>query len=170
MALKNYTSDVPVSRTLFEIEEMLIQSGVSGITKEYAPSPPGKVTAVLFHLVIDANRPPVTVRLPANEEGALNVLWKQYVGADELDPSGKQLKWGGHGNKKRNRESFRQQAERTAWRIVKDWIAVELSRTLMAQSDFREVFLSYIWDGRQTFFERLKGDGFLALGPGKPER
>lgn len=35
MFLKNYTSEVPVSQTIYRIEQVLIKCGVSGITKEY---------------------------------------------------------------------------------------------------------------------------------------
>src|SRR5882724_13041503 len=69
--LKNYTSAVPVSQTIYRIEQVLIQCGVNGITKEYGNN--GIVTAITFHLKLE-NGTPVTIRLPADKERALDAL------------------------------------------------------------------------------------------------
>ena len=52
--LKNYTSQVPVSQTVYRIEQVLIKCGVSGITKEYGLK--GEVSALRFHLKVSAFR------------------------------------------------------------------------------------------------------------------
>ncbi len=160
MTLKNYTSEVPAVRSLAEIDALLIQAGVIGITKEFAAMPAGKISAVTFSIPIDNGRT-MAIRLPANEEGCLASLWREYVGKDRLSSDGQSI-WS-NGRKRLKRESFRAQAERVAWRIVKDWVAVQLSMVQMNQADVRQVFLPYAWDGTQTFFERLKSGGFLAL-------
>lgn len=48
MFLKNYTSNVPVSQTIYRIEQVLIRCGVSGITKEYGPQQ--DMAAIHFHI------------------------------------------------------------------------------------------------------------------------
>lgn len=159
MFLKNYTSEVPVSVTLHRIEQVLIKCGVSGITKEYGPQ--GEVVAVRFHVRQDANLPEVTVRLPADKERALNALWLDYAAGDKLTQDGQALAW--NARKKRRRGDFAQQAERTAWRLVQDWVEVQMSMIQLNQAETMEVFLPYIWDGQQTVYSRLKSGGYRAL-------
>ena len=76
MFLKNYTSDVPVSQTIFRIEQVLIRCGVSGITKEYGVA--AKVVAITFHIKLQPEQPPITIRLPANEDAAQEALWLDW--------------------------------------------------------------------------------------------
>jgi hypothetical protein len=162
MFLKNYTSDVPVSQTIYRIEQVLIKGGVSWIEKEYAPT--GKVLAITFKIEIEAGLP-MRVRLPVNEEQALQALWLNYVDGDKLDSTGEALHW--PKNKKKVKSDFKDQAERTAWKIVQDWVEVQMSMIQMKQADFREVFLPYFWDGKRSFFSMVEEQGFKALLPEK---
>jgi hypothetical protein len=164
MFLKNYTSNVPVSTTIGRIEHVLIRCGVSGITKEYGVN--ASVTAITFHLKLDSGAP-ITVRLPADTQRALDALWQNYVGDDQLDKDGNSVAY--PSQKRKRRSDFVQQAERTAWRIVQDWVEVQLSMIQMKQADFVEVFLPYVWDGRETLYHRLKHSGFKGLLPEKTE-
>lgn len=160
MFLKNYTSDVPVSQTIHRIEQVLIRCGVSGIAKEYSPT--AEVSAITFRIETP-NTPAVSVRLPADKEKALDALWLNYANGDKLTPDGKCLQWASH--KKKKRADFAQQAERTAWKIVQDWVEIQMSMIQMKQADHLEVFLPYIWDGQSTVYSRLKSSGFRALLP-----
>jgi hypothetical protein len=164
MFLKNYTSEVPVSQTIYRIEQVLIRCGVSGITKEYGPVPNNEVTAIRFHLTLETGQE-VTVRLPADVKKAEDALWANYAGAD-LGSDGK-IAW--NSRKKLKRADFADQAKRTAWKIVQDWIEVQMSMIQMRQAEFIEVFLPYVWDGRTTVFGRIKESGFRALLPEKTE-
>jgi len=164
MFLKNYTSNVPVIQTLLRIEQALIRCGVSGITKEYANTE-GKIAAVTFHIQMPSGKDMV-IRLPANEEQALNAFWHDYVGEDKLTSDGQRVM---SSYKKKRREDFRQQAERTAWKLVQDWVEVQMSLIQMQQVEWMQVFLPYVWDGSQTFYDRLKGEGFKQLpDPDRP--
>lgn len=165
MFLKNYTSDVAVSKTIFRIEQVLIKCGVSGIMKEYG-STEGDVRAVTFRIQVEGNQE-ATIRLPVKVEEAQTALWLDYVGDEKklLTDDGKHLRW--PSRKKLGRKDFREQAERTAWRIVQDWVEVQMSMIQMKQADVREVFLPYIWDGKQTVFDRVITNGFRALLPEK---
>lgn len=160
--LRNYTSEVPVSQTIYRIEQVLIKCGVSGITKEYGAG--GLVTAITFHIEIEKGRP-VTIRLPADKERALDALWLNYADGKKLTPDGKRLEWSPY--KKKTRADFADQAERTAWKIVQDWVEVQMSMIQLKQADTVEVFLPYIWDGKETVYHRLKHSGFKALLPEK---
>lgn len=162
MFLKNYTSDVPVSQTIFKIEQVLIKCGVSGITKEYADAR-GQIIAITFKIELIQGAP-MTVRLPVNVEHAQDALFKDYAGDEALEPTGRALvsRWS---RKKKTWKDFRDQAERTAWKITQDWVEVQMSMIQMKQADFREVFLPYAWDGKQTFYHRVAQGGFRALLP-----
>lgn len=162
MFLKNYTSDVPISQTIHRIEQVLIKCGVSGIMKEYGPL--GNVVAVTFQIKLEGAEP-WTIRLPANVQKAWDALWLNYADGEKLTPDGMRLQWS---RKNKCKADFRDQAERTAWKIIQDWVEVQMSMIQMQQADFREVFLPYAWDGRETFYNRLKGGGFKQLTEGNP--
>lgn len=164
MFLKNYTSDVPVHVTIHRIEQILLRCEVSGIMKEYGPG--GKVLALTFSVKFSEDKT-VAIRLPAKEEECLSALWKDYVGTDEASSDGRV--WS-NPRKKRTRNSFREQAEKTAWKLMQDWVEVQMSMIQLNQADIREVFMAYIWDGKQTFFERLKSQNFRAMLPEATEQ
>jgi hypothetical protein len=168
MFLKNYTSNVPVSETLYRIEKVLIRCGVSGITKEYGPN--SEVIAVKFHIHINPESPEFTIRLPADKEKALDALWLDYVGEDKVDANGRFTEW--NCRKKKKRADFAQQAERTAWKIIQDWVEVQMSMIQTRQAEFTEVFMPYIFDGNQTVYQRVKSGNLRMLlpAPGDTEK
>lgn len=155
MFLKNYTSNVPASVSIHRIEEVLIECGVTGIMKEYLGA---KIISIQFR-VLDSTGRPQMIRLPAKEDDAVEALWRDYMGSDLL-PDGK-IKWSSRKTKKR--ADFQKQGERTAWRIIKDWVEVQMSMIQLKQADVMEVFLPYAWDGKQTYYTALKSSGFAGL-------
>lgn len=164
MFLKNYTSDVPVPTTIMRIESILIKCGVKGIEKQYEDKT-GRVLALTFTIDVGDNRP-LRVNLPVREEQVLEALWQEYVDGDPLTPDGQNVQC--YPNvKRKSRESFREQAQRTAWKLMQDWIEVQMSLILMKQADVREVFLSYILvNQKQTVFEVFQESGMKMLGNG----
>lgn len=148
MKLKNYTSNVPVARTLSRIEECLAEAGATGIMKEYKK---GFLTALAFRVTLPTGRA-MSIRLPANADGVFAALMKEV---------------------KRPREGtaakIREQAGRTSWKLMQDWVEVQLSLIQMQQADFVQVFLPYVWDGKTTFYEQLKAKNFLALPQARDE-
>lgn len=165
MFLKNYTSNVPVSQTIYRIEQVLIRCGVSGIMKEYAGTD-GEVVAVTFQ--IEGPTGKITIRLPADKGQALEALWLDYVDGDKLSPDGKSIaRWGSRKQKKK--ADFAEQAARTAWKIIQDWVEVQMSMIQMKQADPLQVFLPYIYDGKQTYWQALRESGFRGLLPEKAE-
>ena len=160
MFLKNYTSNVPVSGTIHRIEKVLLRCGVTGITKDYGDSPAGPtVIAVAFSIQFNGERK-VQVRLPADVNAAWDALWLDYVGTDKLSHDGNRVD---SGYKKKVKNDFREQAERTAWRIVQDWVEVQMSMIQMRQADVVQVFLPYLWDGKRTYYQGLKENHFAGL-------
>ncbi len=67
--------------------------------------------------------------------------------------------------KAKRRQDFAEQAARTAWKIVQDWVEVQMSMIQLRQADTLQVFLPYVWNGRETYYQSLKGHAFKGLLP-----
>lgn len=142
MILKNYTSTVPVGRTIARLEELLAEAGAANISKDFRN---GKLACLTFSVVIPSGKT-ITFRMPSKPEAVFQVLWKEV-----RKPH------------KGTRERITEQAERTAWKILQDSLEIDLTKLRLQQSEFMEIFLPYIWDGEQTLFEKLKAGGFKQL-------
>lgn len=165
MFLKNYTSEVPVSQTIYRIEQVLIKCGVSGIMKEYTGTN-GEISAITFQIEAPAGK--ITIRLPADKEKAIDALWLDYVDGDKLNAKGDAIE-GWSSRKKKRRADFAEQAARTAWKIVQDWVEVQMSMIQMKQADTLQVFLPYVFDGKRTYYQALQESNFRGLLPEKCE-
>lgn len=141
MFLKNYTSDVPVARTISNIEQILAECGATHIAKEYSGT---SVIALQFVLIADGVRH--VIKLPSNPEAVYDALR-----AEVKRP------------RRGTMDKVRAQSERTAWKLMEDWVRVQLSLILMKQADILQVFLPYVWNGKVTYYEALKGSGFKNL-------
>jgi len=142
MNLKNYTSTVPVNLTVARIEQLLAEAGATGINKDYAA---GALTALAFRIPTPTGKT-LTIRLPANTPAVYETMRKAI-----LRP------------RRGTEDKVRQQAERTAWKLMQDWIQVQISLIQMQQADVLQVFLPYVWNGEQTFYQVLKTSGFKQL-------
>lgn len=142
MNIKNYTSSVGVDRTVARIEQLLAQAGATGIVKDYTE---GRLEALAFRVVLPNGRI-VSVRLPANHEAVYQAMRKQLK-----RPRPETLR------------NLREQSLRTSWKLMQDWVGVQISLIQMQQVDFMQVFLPYVWDGRRTFYHALKDQNYLAL-------
>jgi len=161
MNIKNYTSDVPTSVTIGRIQAFLIECKVNGLTMEYGEN--GQVLALLFHIDLDRR---YSIRMTANVDAVHETFWRDYVGPHRTykTPNGDEECSSGY--KRRLRSSFREQAERTAWKLQQDWVEVQMSLLRLQKIDFLQVFMPYLWDGKQTLYDRIKGNGMLALEAG----
>jgi len=152
MFLKNYTSDVSVSDSLARIEHVLVRCGVSGIAKEYSQRVPGKIIGISFFIEVGSNK--LSVQMPVDEEKCLEAMWADY----RRQCSNPNLL-------KKTKQDFIRQAERTAWRILKDWIEVQMSMIQLNQADTVQVFLPYLYNGKETVYQQVKARGYRALLP-----
>jgi hypothetical protein len=145
MAIKNYTTDVPVYKTVADIQLMLAEHGARKIMFDYAAD--GKLLAVCFQIQMEHGEQ--AVKLPANVERVQAVLKQQK-----------------NNPKVRNRSDIDfslEQSERVAWRIVRDWLDAQLAILETEQVEIAQVFLPYFMarDGR-TLYEYY-GAGQLLL-------
>lgn len=149
MNVKNYTSSVPVIRSINHIEDKLIAVGATHIAKSYKE---GKPDGILFQ--IEKNNKPISFKLPAKLDQVKEHFLKRY--------SKKRLT-------KTQYENITLQAERTAWKILSDLVDIRISYVMIEGADFVEMFLPDAFDGKYTFYEKLKGSGFKELSAHLPE-
>lgn len=154
MAIRNYTTQIDVNKTLMEIETILVKFGAKGILKEYQGS---KINSLMFFLVKDNQKIPF--KIPMSIEKSRTVIVKA-VNEGKLP-------------RKYLQEPLRSdQAERVCWRIIKDWIDSQLSLLELNFAEATEILLPYAYDyGEQkTLYQKfLENKGkYLAL-ENKPE-
>ena len=142
--VKNYTSTVPAYRSVQHIEDRLVKHGAKNILKLYNEQK--HLQGVAFIIAVDGRDVPF--RLPAR----IDRVEKQLRGSIKRPRSGTI-----------NRLS--EQAERTAWKLLSDWVDVQISLIELDQVELMEVFLPYMYDHSkdQTFFEQMKATGFKLL-------
>lgn len=153
MSLKNYTTDVPANKSIAEIQQMLQKHGVSGIMMEYEPGT-GQIESLAFKLDIEGRT--WAFRLPLRWRNAHQVM---YRGVKD------QVNW--RTGESRYKKSREEQAYRVAWRILKDWVAVQMALVELEIVQVQEVFLPYIIQKNgQTLFENITKNPGLLLGDG----
>ena len=141
MRIKNYTSNVPVERTVSRIEQLLAEAGAKAISKNYEG---GRMVSLTFQLEIEGKV--VAIRLPANPDSVYEALVK-----DVKRPHDGTL------------ERLKFQSDRTAWKIQQEWLEIELTKLRLNQTEPLQAFLPYIWNGTQTYYAALKEKSFKGL-------
>lgn len=123
--LLNYSTSVPASRTISEMQAALARSGARKVMLEYDDQ--GNAHALMFSLPTPHGERFYT--LPCDVAAVERVLRQQD--ADGLI-------------RKSSVKVNRAQAERVAWRVLKDWLEAQLAlvRTQMAALD--QVMLPYL--------------------------
>jgi len=137
--IKNFSTEIPVSRTVAEIEKMLTKYGATHIMKEYHGDDP-----VMLVFAIMTEHGKMGVRLPIHPEKILQVF-KMQVSDGKLP----RKFWDG--------EWANAQAQRVAWRIIKDWLDAQLTLLSIEMVKIEEIFLPYIYNDKlqMTVFEML---------------
>lgn len=98
--------------------------------------------------LIDTGRQQVPVLLPVKTNECLEVLKKEK-----------------QSRPRSNIKATRDQAERVAWRILKDWVEAQMALLDIQMVEFEEIFLPYIEiDGGQTIYQKLEEKHFLLEG------
>lgn len=145
ISLKNYTSTVPAITSMGRIEQCLVKAGATDINKKYAD---GICKAITFRMIV--NNHVLFFQLPAKVDKCFDVLFKE-VKKPRPD----------------TKNNIRAQAERTAWKIICDWVDIQLSMILLEQADALEIFLPFAYNPATgtTFYNQLKEGGFKALLP-----
>jgi hypothetical protein len=151
--IKNYTSGIPASSSMARIEEMLVKAGARDIHKSYNNNM--ECDAIIFVMIVPGVVQPLYFKLPAKVEACYNALWKIHC---------KSVKRPQEATKK----TIREQSARTAWKIIHDWVELQLTLIELEQAEPMELFLPYVYnpDSKETFFEHARSMGFKQLTNG----
>lgn len=140
MAILNYTTTVDSFKTVSEIEHILVKHNAKSIMKNYDGE---SITGLSF--LIDTGVQQIPVRLPVKVDECLEVLKKEKKNSPRS-----------------NIKATMEQAERVAWRILKDWVEAQMALLDIQMVRFEGIFLPYIETGNgQTIYERLEEKQFL---------
>jgi len=68
--------------------------------------------------------------------------------------------------KSKNKEWLRSQSNRTAWKLVFDWIQIQIAMIQLKQVEALQVFLPYVYDAvsNKTFYEKIVASNYKLLG------
>ena len=131
MALKNYTTKISVEKSAAEIQGKLAFAGAKKIMSEYDDS--GNLVALSFQLKVGDGLVPFS--LPTDWRPVAKVLERQNA-----VPSSR----------------LEEQARRTAWRIVKDWVDAQLAIIETQMVTTEQVFLPYaITNSGESVYEQF---------------
>ncbi len=138
MPILNYTTKISPFTTVGEIQAMLVKHGAKKIVQDFDSN--GRIVSLSF--LIDTPQGQRAVLLPAKTQNVFHVLKNQKVKCDY------------------------DQAERVAWRIVKDWCAAQMAILESEMVEIDEIFLPYmINETGKTLFECYRNNQ-LAIGCG----
>ncbi len=140
MAILNYTTTIDSFKTVSEIEYILMKHNAKSIMKNYEGE---TITGLSF--LIDTGFQQIPIRLPVKIDECLMVLEKEKKE-----------------NPQKKIKDTREQAERVAWRILKNWVEAQMALLDIQMVRFEEIFLPYIETRNgQTVYEKLEERQFL---------
>lgn len=140
MAILNYSTTVEALKTAGEIEYILIKHGAKSILKDIAED--GSISSLSFK--VNTQYGPMSIRLPVNTAPVLQVLAREKKNKSAI-------------------KATKEQAERVAWRILKDWVEAQMALIEIDMVKMEQIFLPYaiIGDSGQTVYEKLESRQFL---------
>lgn len=143
MPILNFTTKIDTWKTVTEIQQILSKHGVTNFSIRNENNFPA---ALIF--TIEFKGQPLNFLLPCNYKGVLNAFKK-----DRKVPRTSQ-----------NDE----QALRTAWRIIKDWVEAQCALIESEQAKPEVIFLPYLMkdDGQTLSQYLLEGNGLKLLNNG----
>ena len=148
MPLLDYTTSVPVSKTVAQIQAKLVEHGARAVMMEYDDR--GRIIALAFKVRTPNGELPI--RLPINAAATLKVLQRQYA-SREIP----------------GRYANEEHAYRVAWRIIKDWVEAQMSLLETEMVKMEEIFLPYIITRNGQTVYQVMAERHFMLGPGKED-
>jgi hypothetical protein len=139
----NYTTKVEVTKSVAEIEALLVKHGASGVMKRFDPQ-----TRRITGLTFEVHTPGGThsFELPVRTEPIFKKLWGQRKRIPYVQRQVDAMK-----------RADLEQAERVAWRVAKDWLEVQLTLVSLGMTTLSEVMLPYMLAGDGvTVFEAYR--------------
>jgi hypothetical protein len=142
VATLNYTSGVAATKTAAEIQQLLAAHGAAAVMVRYVERAPAAVSFTLSGPHGDR-----AFTLPVDVDAMFASL-KEQGRRREIPP----------------RYATREQAERTAWRVVKDWLAAQVALVAAGMAALDQVMLPYLHvDGETTLYQAYQRNDQRAL-------
>lgn len=139
MPLANYRSKSPITNILAEIENQLITHGAKQIVRDYDGN--SRIVAISF--VIDIKGKMIGFKLPAKVDRVEAIFKEQGLVMSKPD-----------------------QAYRTAWATIRDWVKAQMALIDWEVVKLQEVFLPYAVDQNgKTFYEIMEDRQFSLPEP-----
>lgn len=138
--IKNYTSDVAVNKSLGLIKKRLVSAGATHIAEFYNEQT-HILEGIIFQIRVKDNY--VTYKLPSNVPEV--VIY--FVAAIKKAHKG-------------TRERVIDQAVRTAWKILADWVDIQISMVEIGKREVQELFFQYAYSQikDKTIYEMLQNN------------
>jgi hypothetical protein len=135
----NYTTKVPVSRTVSEVTQLLASHGASAVATMYDN---GAAVGLTFSLPTPAGEQ--VFRLPVIVEG----VQRQLIEISPSTPAGR-------------RQSSPEHAARVAWRQIKDWVEAQVAIIESGMATLEQVMLPYLQvEPGRTLYEVYAARGY----------
>lgn len=144
MPLLNYTTDVPVNRTIGHVQALLVEAGARSVSTSYDEQ--GRTIGMAF--AVQTGYGMRQFVLPVQADKVLAVLKAEKIAPRYKVPA---------------------HAERVAWRIVKDWLEAQLAIIRAEQASLDQVMLPYMTESSGRTVYELYVDRQLALPAGTDE-
>lgn len=139
MPLANYTTSVPVNRTIAEMTDMLAKAGANAVMTEFSGGLP---EGLAFRLMVGGLE--MGFKLPCDWRAALKVIQK--------DPSMPRSK------------VTPEHAQRMAWRILRDALRAQLAQVEIGSAKVEQIMLPYaVTPTGETVYERFEQSKFNQL-------
>ena len=148
MSFLNYTTTISAEKTVGEVQAMLGKSGASAVATMYDQ---GRPAGVNFQMTTSHGL--ATFVLPVNIDGVQAALIKAH-------------KQGQARGLSKTSAYSRDQAERVAWRVIKDWIEAQVALIAANMAQIDTVMLPYLLVDGQTLTDRYLERGALMLESG----
>lgn len=152
MSILNYTTQIYAAKTIGEIQTMLAKHGASRISVDYYDGNPSGLTFSL-----PTAHGPRLFTLPVDVDAMHRLLVAEHQAG--------RLKGGKSGAVMRSYA----QAERVAWRVIKDWLAAQLTLVQTEMAALDQVMLPYLHtdqSGHTLYAAYRERENILALEAG----
>ena len=123
MPTLNYTTSVPVTRTLAEVQHMLAEHGADAVAVRFTDKQPVGVSFTLA-----TAHGPRAYTLPVNVAGVHRLLIEQHRARRGVQRA----------------QTTPEHAARVAWRVLKDWLAAQLAIIDARMASLDQVMLPYL--------------------------
>ena len=142
--VKNRTSQVPIEKSIADIEKRLVSIGAKNINKQYDED--GLLVGIVFLVLINSETHAFKLEAKVDD---IEAVMREQVSRPRPGTY----------------EKIKDQANRTAWKLLKDWIDIQALMILFNQRSVLQTFLPdhYDVENTTTFFQRIEKSGTKLL-------